>query len=127
MFDKLNVLPERLGFEGTHWVKGDCNQLKQISLQAQRHPSANNFFKPYNKVKDSRPAISRCAKCHVENLSAPYITFDQPLKMKDWLKTGRSEISKRIHAKGDGQMPPVTPLSKLEVEAVEAYMDNLLK
>lgn len=125
LFKNINVLPESLGYQSTHWIKGDCNQLKQLSLATSREPSKNNFWKSYREVKDSRPVISRCAKCHVENQSAPYIPFDQPLKMAQWLKSGRAKISERIHMKGKGQMPPVTALSKQEIEALEAFMDVL--
>ena len=130
LFSQVTVLPEDMHTSEYHWVKVDCNSVKTASLQAQRQPASTEAWKSFREVKDSRPPLSRCAKCHVENQTAPYIPFEQPLKLAQWLRDPKQnwaqKIKARINAKGTSQqMPPTKALSAEEITAVEAFVDVL--
>lgn len=129
-----------LGAGSNHWVKFNCQALKNKSLQALQNvsPVAPQTLVPFYEPTPQNSPIARCAKCHGENAdgrahntaTAPTIPFDQPTLLAEWLKKDNSKgftmVLDRLGRTDSKQMPPVQALSVDEKQAMQEYLKTLL-
>lgn len=110
----------------------DCDSLlKAVKKEGAPQIKEAPFISFYEDA-ENRPVISRCSKCHSENLGngdAPYIPFNDSNAMAQLLRAPNSQLRESIEARvrfhGTEQMPPVSRLSEKEISALLSYLDNL--
>jgi hypothetical protein len=132
LFNDLKVTGQDMGEAGqNHWISLDCDQLKQKSLKEPEYSIPSSLWRPFERQQASRPPINRCIKCHSEHLNsdAPFIPFDDTralaMRLRDPSHNLSSEIIRRINAHDSDQMPPEVHLTDVEVQAVEALINEL--
>lgn len=134
LFEGLDLEEMNLGLETSSWIRAECGSVQKMSRDAARPAPSVNLWKSFEQVQDSRPVLSRCAKCHVEHLgpkgrTAPVIPFDRPVEFAALLRDPQERLAERIlqrvSLRGRGQMPPEKPLTDDEANALRAYLENL--
>lgn len=138
-FKGLRPIPVDMLTGASHWVRYDCQQLKEKSILFLSSLTSvkTQTFKPFFEPATSNSPIASCMKCHGVNsdaradatFSAPQIPFDQPTQMSSWLKkskgAGKEIILDRVSRTDAKQMPPKRRLSVEEIASVKAYLNFL--
>lgn len=128
-FDGLEITqPE---FTGASWAVLNCDQLRKLSVPRTRQWPTTIHWRGPLVVKDDRPVVARCAKCHAEGADplAPAIPFSDTRKLAQLIRDPKvrlgEKMSRRIRDRGKDQMPPEQPLTNSEIESLEAFIQGL--
>jgi hypothetical protein len=106
-FDVLDLAQNRDAY-----IKPDCADMKAKSLTAVRNLTNVLPFRSSEQDAPLRPAISRCAKCHTEQVQpdAPYIPFHDTTRLAKLLRDPQSRLAAkildRVSRTDDKRMPP---------------------
>lgn len=129
LFMGLNI--RRPEYAGVKWAILDCRQLQSLSQTKDRKWPDSFSWKGALSVKNERPVVARCAKCHSEGADplAPTIPFSDSRQLAKMIRDPKvrlgEKMKRRIRDRGKGQMPPDQPLTASEIENLEAFIEGL--
>lgn len=117
---------------GASIIEVHCDSLLEAAKKEGAPGLKETQLISYFEDAENRPVLSRCSKCHSENLGngdAPYIPFNDSNSMAQLLRVPgsklRANIEARVRSHDFDQMPPASPLSEKEVASLLSYLDNL--
>lgn len=133
LFQGLELKPRPLaGIPNSSWLQMNCEELKAQSLKTNPRFQTSTW-RSFRQDEPGRPALSRCAKCHTEGLSAsraPLIPFHNAARLADRLRDPNDGLAEkilfRIQTQGPGRMPyRATPLTPEEITAIKDFIASV--
>ncbi|HAG92213.1 MAG TPA: hypothetical protein DCL41_10085 [Bdellovibrionales bacterium] len=137
LFEGITLSKFYLSPEKKHFmIVPECSQLAKLSQESLKDfEPKDQRLNSLAQVSDRRPALSRCIKCHSlpddlyspDLKMAPYIPFDRPQELSFLLQSTSlgERILNRIHRRDEKQMPPKTPLTDTETDAMVELIQRL--
>lgn len=130
-FEGLTKEPLEFGLGKPTHFNLKCDELAARSFAESRPPLQPGPWSPHGAYFARRPVVNRCASCHTEGRDpdAPRIPFHDSLKLSAWLRDpaiqGAAKIRDRVTRTGRGAMPPRHPLTREEIESLNAFVSVL--